>query len=60
MSFPSLLCPLGYDEGFTNHWVVAYNTVPDMVIPNERKQEAFGPAIQFIKDVHVKHGFEWA
>ena len=30
--------------------------VPDKIIPYERKQKAFGPAVQFIKDVHA--GFQ--
>lgn len=33
--------------------------VPDSIIAKEKKQKAFGPAVQFIKDTHLKHGFEW-
>ncbi|KAK3380905.1 alpha/beta hydrolase fold-domain-containing protein [Podospora didyma] len=46
---------MGFDEkGFHG-----YLNLPDMIIPHERKQKAFGPAVRFIKDVHVKHGFLW-
>jgi len=34
--------------------------VPDSVIPQEKKQKAFGPAVQFIKDTHLKYGFQWS
>jgi len=37
-----------------------FGTVPDSIISKERKQKAFLPAIRFIKDVHVKNGFEWS
>ncbi|KAK0729592.1 Alpha/Beta hydrolase protein [Lasiosphaeris hirsuta] len=46
---------MGYDEkGFHG-----YLNLPNKIIPHERKQNAFAPATRFIKDTHVKYGFQW-
>ncbi|KAK0652640.1 Alpha/Beta hydrolase protein [Cercophora newfieldiana] len=36
-----------------------YLNLPDAIISKEKKQKAFSPAVKFIKDTHVKYGFEW-
>lgn len=42
------------EEGFHG-----YLNLPDTIIPQDRKQKAFGPAIRFITDTHRKYGFDW-
>ncbi|KAK0619530.1 Alpha/Beta hydrolase protein [Immersiella caudata] len=42
------------DKGFHG-----YLNLPDSIIPQDKKQRAFAPAIQFIKETHLRYGFQW-
>jgi len=34
-------------------------TVPNSVVPQEKKEVLLGPSVRFIKEIHRKYGWNW-